>query len=310
MKEYLSKLRKFIECGVRKHPIYYMIIKGALTVSPSAILGYTKISFNKDLHLPGGEAIVSLLSERFYIVGLILFLPAVIAVLFSILEYWLKDPSEATSAELYSLLKRIDSVVGRKLERFSRYAQNMRSKSKSEAFNAITQPQKQLQELINSLFYTLLPILGDESLEIVLTEIKGNLPIGYPCCMPGDAAPSEKLLDKSVSGLTLFAKTAKLQSPITLQNIQKHLKETVNNKEKRLFLDLNEGASNKNIGSISCFPIYHTHQRRVVYCISVKSITPGLIANEFPSRYGYIIDCYKKRILIEYNLKHIKDHAK
>jgi hypothetical protein len=289
-------------------------IKGVIIGIPPAILGYAKLSLDPSNPLPFQESICDFFKVHFVILCIVIAWPFIASIILSIISDWLDNISKVNKAnefELFTLLKALDRVLGKKLDRFGKYAKSIKeTTAKSTVFANITHPQKQIETLIDNLFNTLATITGDTSIEVVLAKIENSEPVSWEYYMPEDSHPPDDLLDSQKRGNTLFAHAAqKRHKPEVVEDIEKHLNRT-QNKGKRKYVPLDEATQGVDDGSIACFPLYHEHLRDVVYCISVKSGIPGRINNKYVKRYGYIVEEFAKRILLEHTLQYMKEVAK
>jgi hypothetical protein len=303
----------FVEFSA-KHRKTCITIKGVIIGIPPAILGYAKLTLDPTKTLPFQQNICDFFQGHIIILSIVIAWPFIASIALSILSDWLDNiakVNKANEVELFTLLKALDRVLGRKLERFGSYVKSIKDNTaKGTVFSNITHPQKQIETLIDNLFNTLASVTGDKSIEVVLAKMEDSEPTSWEYYMPEDSHPPDDLLDPDKRGNTLFAHAAKKRhKPEIVEDIEKHLSRTLK-KGKRKYVPLDESSQGVDEGSIACFPLYHQHLRDVVYCISVKSKTPGRINNKYVKRYEYIVEEFAKRILLEHSLHYMKETAK
>lgn len=284
----------------------YSFAKPLLVALPSALIGCYRIDSIRqrspdffawiEMHLPGialGYIAVPVL------VGL---------------EEWVKKQSPKYGNNISSkgvalLLRALDSPVDTKMNRFLSMLALVGDNqiSKTDVFQTITDPDKQLAEIIRAihLFFDGYSKLADAKAEIefttVLFKMSNSVPVKPWCYFPECNRPGEGLLNNRGS---LAANAAKANNgsgkTIIVENIEK---------EKRKTKSLISKNCASEHGSALCFPIKSNHvSAKVPLVLRITTNRPFFLEHK-KVQYEEVLKRFEKRILIEYALSELKSYV-
>jgi hypothetical protein len=301
---------KWIVNLAANYPIFWVGAKTAFLTSPPAFLGYAAVSWPGVL-LPGqGQIRDALLLGQGPLIFACLAIPGILNPIFLQIDKEatrLKDPDLFSKVMSSSLVSGLNNIVGTKLERFVNFANTMPDgEQKAVVFEKITQPDAQITEIINGLYFFLREVMDDKSLRIVLVRMENKLPVKIVAKVPHGTFIPPSMLSVDAEK-TMFHNCAKKKQTISITDIDKHIKETSSAKKlsKRLYHP--SGNSDSDSGSIVCFPVQCERTGNVEYVISIKSERPNSIDEKFSSVYKLPINSFSQRILVEHTLKSIKE---
>lgn len=212
---------------------------------------------------------------------------------------------------LLTLFELIDTPVQYKLDRFSNKLKEIKeldaSQSKKSGINAkdifldITQPVKQIKTIVESIFYYFTS-LEDEKISakvvVFFTKDMELLEDIGPYYYPRDCVPSTpiSLLKNPKSPLMTAARTKK---PVIIESVKKPPRD----------IEFVRQPDDDRDGSLLCYPININHLNEVRMVISIFCTTPKFFTKENRAYYEFVLEKFKKRLVIEYSLLILKDRV-
>lgn len=310
MRKKISRSFSKIIVIIEKHRKTLIALKGFIVGTPTAILGYSTLKFGK--MLPLQNEILNYFQEHPFILFIVIIWPIISSIVLSIITDWFErliEPSKIKQLHLTALISALDNVVGKKMNRFGEYAKKMQNNNmkKEEIFEKITQPDIQIEHLILNLHNLISLLTNDQSIKIVLAEIKDSIPIEYKCFMPNDIIPPLNLTNGDAKN-SFFHYCASERKTVFISDIEKHLNKNKNTKRKANNYVPSRN-SDDNIGSIICYPVIHEHLNKVIYVISFKSKVVNLFNEKFKKDHSFFVDEFIKRLTLEYSLFYLKNGA-
>ncbi|MDO9451661.1 MAG: hypothetical protein Q7J29_02255 [Stagnimonas sp.] len=312
----LSSYTKNAVVAIRRwcltHRKFAIAIKALIQGLPPALWAYALIKFS--IALPFQQDAHDFFEAHKWLPLCVLIWPLVSTVLFEALADFtsaLATSGDAGSAELLALVTAIDDIVGRKLNRFGEYARELRDGRKSKSvFADITQPQRQIEALVQSLWQMLSTLTQDRTLKVVLACMEKDLPVRWYCHFPNDALPSSDLLKAEAAKKTFFAHCSKDKRPVLIEDIAQYIelrrKKKAKGKKNKQATYIVGNASTDSTGSIIAYPIINHHLSELPFVLSVKSDTNTINA-AFKEKHKFIVEAFIKRLVLEHNLLSIKN---
>jgi len=209
------------------------------------------------------------------------------------------------------LLAALDNIVGSKEQRFSKHLKTVRelpsTPTAGEVFGFITQPSRQLDELILGVYSTFDSLLRKQEsekyvLKVNLAAVDANCNIGsirvhYPSNLP--VRSSIDMLNSRNSAMKSAARgkrTIVIES--TLQEVAR---------SKGSFVVTDESRADEN-GSLICYPVTHDALGgMVVFVISIHVNKPWLFRQKYAHTYIELLKPFALRINLEYSLMALKE---
>ncbi len=295
----LSKCKQAQE----RHPVYFGVFKVLFIGMPVLIFSYSTVKFQQPL--PYQVELQDYLSSQPSRVVVLLSWSVIGAVLIQVTDgiiNMFNDRYILQTYELAAFVSAVDRIVGSKLGRFEKYSKTLSEEhniTDSMAFQDITQPDSQIENIIRNLFMLFATLSKDDTLHIVLVKMESGAPVSWIKFMPDDKFPDNSILQRD-RDKCLFSHCARKKQAIVIPDIEKHLA-TVS---KKLFVPTEPNSS--NVGSIICYPIINEQTGVVMAALSLKSNKPFVFHDYFDKKYGYMIISFIKRIRLEMALQTIK----
>lgn len=221
---------------------------------------------------------------------------------------WLHAQDDLGEKELAVLLHAFDTPVGKKLKRFGKVAQRIKSqKEKPEAgavFHEITQPDEQIALLVEGVY---LFFSNDdehpERLAVNLAKMEKGMIEAFETFLPHGRAPSTNPTDLRQKEATMN-RAASTREIIIIPDIAKEMKKTG---KARQYI-AGTGASRME-GSLISFPVVDSELNSVPFVINIKSSTKNHFALAKKERYRFALQRFSERIAMENRLRIIKQAA-
>lgn len=305
MRKILRILFHWLYVVKHAYPKSWAFFKAVVVGLPPSVLGYSLLSASFDLPLRS-ELNRWLGAHPFFVIAFVVW-PYTFGTIFELFDRFLEEmgePNELKKEEWAAVFTAIQDIVGRKTNRFGAFVTHMQRQevSSEEAFRAITQPEEQMKSMLSALHSLFRLLLGGKALKIVLAEMSDGQPQKWFWFMPNDDPPSNSILgDRSRN--TAYAHATELKRYYIIPDIEKHIRRK--GSKRRHYCAT--GDPERDCGSLICYPVFHRETDRIVYVLSIKAPQPNLITSDFYERYRFVFDAFVKRILLEYNLKLIKD---
>lgn len=288
-----------------RHPIYFGIFKVLFIGAPALIFSYATVKFQDPL--PYQAELQTFLSSEPSRVVILLSWSVIGAMLIQIADGLVRTFTDRYVLQAYDLavfMSAVDRIVGSKLGRFEKYTKSVHESTGitcSKAFQDITQPDSQIENIVRNLFMLFVTLTKDDTLNIVLAKIANRVPVAWIKFMPDDKYPDNAILQREPERC-LFSQCARKKHCIVIPDIEKHLRDVP--KAKQLFVPTEP--NNSNAGSIICYPIINDQTGDVIAALSIKSHKPYVINDYFDKKYDYMITSFIKRIRLEMALQTIK----
>lgn len=275
------------------------------------------VAFKYEATIPPGLILdtKTYLQSNFTVLLLLIFGPGIIVLGTSLairrVLFLEQETLESDGPLVMSVLTSINKFVAEKFKRFGTCAARFESPSssavtKSKIFEEITQPDEQISEIVSQLHVALQFWTQDETLKVVLVELPSpivgeDFPI-YACCSPIEQPPTRSLLHELWSD-SFFHAVASGTRPRIISDIGKLLASRTRDQTFVATTDDKE-----YVGSIIGFPLHNPFLERITHVMTVRSLNPKNLSEDFKKRYSKYIEFFFTRIHLEYNLKIIK-HA-
>lgn len=207
---------------------------------------------------------------------------------------------------LLTFLRMLDVPVEYKLDRFSKKAHEVLSAGDSlnrkvtnpkSIFNEITQPDKQINTIIEAIWYYYKSIdSGNTKIKVVLFFINnGIIDPGEVYYFPRDCAPNTS------TDLISDPRTALMRS---VRSGKMVVIDSVKNPPKDVIFARAEGDDRD--GSLVCAPIKVNRLQQVRMVISLFAEKPKYFTKNDTEIYKFVLEPFQKRLIIEYCLLKIK----
>lgn len=203
---------------------------------------------------------------------------------------------------LLALVKSLDSIVGIKNKRFHLHTKKLDALTKENAFEAITDPNAQIAEIVKEIgvFFN---AIGEKrralirvTLAVMVDGKIDSLPIFYP-----NDEPITSSLDSLNSSNSAFQTAFKTKKTLLISDIQKELRKT---KGQRKFAETENEADNS--GSMICYPV-KVYDSSIPFVISIHSDEPGHFKDEFKEIYEHTLQRFALRLSVENSLLVMKE---
>lgn len=305
LKNWLIAILSKCKQAQEKHPVYFGVFKVLFIGIPALIFSYSTVKFQQPL--PYQVELQAYLSSEPSRVVALLSWSVIGAMLIQITDgviNMFNDRYILQTYELTAFVSAVNRIVGSKLGRFEKYSKTLSAAHKitdGKAFQDITQPDSQIENIIRNLFMLFAALTKDDTLHIVLAKIESGAPVSWVKFMPDDKYPDNVILQRD-RDKCLFSHCARKKQIIVIPDIEKHL--TSESKAKKLFVPTEPDSS--NIGSIICYPIINEQTGVVIAALSLKSDKPFVFHEYFDKKYSYMVTSFIKRIRLEMALQTIK----
>jgi hypothetical protein len=306
----INRLCRWLSSQSENHPIWWELIRGVLSIVPTGILGLIAFRFEENKIPWVVQEVRHFLQDSPVVLASIIFVPSLINLGLSLaLRRALSlEKGRLDGPELMTVLTSINKFVAQKLRRFGTLAADLERKPleerrKADIFEAITQPQAQILEILVQIHLVLQVLTKDESLKVVLVELNCDprLEPRYECCSPVDKPPASALL-KDLWKKSFFSEVAKADSPKTISDLKKEMKKSA--KTRQAFAPTRNDKEYE--GSIIGYPLYNPFLERVTHVLTIRSADTDRMNNKFDRKYSKCLEFFFTRIHLEHSLKLIK----
>ena len=214
------------------------------------------------------------------------------------------QPKGPDVESLLTLIAALDGVVGAKLNRFADYFRNRSGLNKEMAFCAITQPEKQIEELIRGVcefFNAAQPVKQRQLIRVVLAVLEKGEVTALPIFFPQDEAVRATVeeLNKPRSAIQLSAKSKKI---LIIDDVAKEVKKP---ESKRRYAVAESEEDHR--GSLLCYPVVFNHTREVPFVISIHCEKEGFFKHDQAELYALCLQRFAIRLCLEYSLQQLKE---
>jgi hypothetical protein len=271
----------------------------------------TTLYTNKSLKLYLSEnftefyTFISTLGNDFYVLFIFLFAFIWTPLCFALgIEITKRAQSNGLNVDgLLALLTSLDAVVAKKNKRFSDHVRKSDQLTKETAFENITEPFSQIEEIIREIcsFFNATRTNNKKSLiRVSMAVFENNKIVNIPIYFPYDE-PIRSSLPRLNQKNSAFQTAYKNKRMLLISDVQKELKKQP---DKRKFAETENEVD--NIGSIICYPIV-TIDQTVPFVVSIHCDDPGYFKDEYRDIYEHSLMRFSLRINIEYNLLLLKE---
>lgn len=227
--------------------------------------------------------------------------PTLLLYAWKLICFHVKPSLEADDLEV--LLEAIDYPVSKKKDRFLHKLakfEKERRKNHAKIFKEITRPDKQIEFLLLGLYSVFREyarkIKRDAEIKVVLFEFCGES-LKYLSYYKDRPKSKE---DELMEDCSCVKKAYKTNKTVIVDDINKELQKE--NTEKCF----KKTSSNRDYGSIICFPFSDSRIKDAVLVLSVYCNQPGVFIEKKMNVYRTILKKFADRILIEYSLLNLK----
>lgn len=244
--------------------------------------------------------------------GWIVFFSVLLGGVFPILISWLQEKIEQRNlASSYSLvlLETIETVVEEKRKRFANAVKdlinvNSSSPTCTKVFNTITQPQKQIEYILEALELCFKKLYPSEYFKIALMGVENNSLKDWVYFLPYTAKPNTDINDlrnsESTMSHALFSKRI-----VIIEDVQKELKKANNKK----YIKGSTG-ENENWSQL-CYPVKSISSNEVIFIICIGAKKANFFQNTSTSlaSYEWLLNFFSSRLALEHSLAELKEKA-
>jgi hypothetical protein len=301
------KLQKLI--GFPKgSPRYWAALKSLCVGAPTLLLTYIRWpDANMVSEWPLHNWLNEIFKSYWYVLVGVASLPIAISFVFDVFSEacsQLTDRQRLNSASFSTVLAAINEIVTNKQRRISDESAKLCAGGalKCAAFDLITQPQVQISRIIESLGFSIRTLTEDESIRIVLCEVKDGRCINYEI-YPRSQPVRPELLNEHF-GQTFLARVASRNQTLMISDLESRLGRKSTKKETPYWHD---PELQTPTGSIVGFPLVDVSHNVVVYALSIKSDRPTAMGPEFVKKYKMVIEMFATRVLFEHTLLCLKN---
>lgn len=245
--------------------------------------------------------------------GIIVFISIFLGGLISIFLGWLQekvDKKNVIDRFAVVLLETIESVVEEKRKRFAEAVHdllqnNANQPTASTVFKNITQPEKQVKNIIKALEVCYKTLYPKVYFKIALMEVENSNLKGWAYFLPYRARPNTPIdeLKRSESAISQALVTKEI---VIVEDVQKELKKSVGKKYIK-----GSTKSNENWSQL-CYPIKSITSNEVIFiiCIAAKEANFFYDKEEFLDSYKWLLDFFSSRLALEHSLAELKEKAR
>lgn len=205
-----------------------------------------------------------------------------------------------------TILVIMDNIVGSKEQRFSKEFKRIKGAQNVEAsdvFRNITQPEKQINELVFGI-YSAFDVLvrGTEkyilkvNIATILDEKVCDINFHYPNNHPVRSDPED--LNQKDSAITNAIKS---KQPVIIDSILEESR-----KPKKRFAVTDPSRADED-GSLICYPVVYDPTKQVIFVVSIHVDQPYVFKTRFKSSYETVMKAFVLRIKLEYSLMALKE---
>jgi hypothetical protein len=238
------------------------------------------------------------------IINLISFLWPIVLMIIGI-EIVKKAQSNGLSVDgLLALINSLDIVVGNKSKRFNSHVRNLVLLSKETAFETITNPNAQIEEIVREICSFFNATKSDKKtalIRVTLAIFENNKIVNIPIYFPMDE-PVKSSVDKLNQPHSAFSTAYKHKKMVLISDVKKELHKPIN---KRKFAETE--SEEDNSGSMICYPI-KVHDNSVPFVVSIHCDEAGYFKEEFRDIYEHSLKRFELRLSLEYSLLVMKEN--
>ena len=294
-----------------KKPIYSIFLKPLLLLITPVIFSV----YNIYKHTESFSEIKNWIGNNFIIVFIIFFITVCIVMFEDVIKYLVSKDIALSRNANFILLKALDYPVAKKENRFLNtlndfredYIEKDKYPTAGTIFKNITQPEKQIVEIVRSIhmvFETLATeMYGSDSLNFNfrtnLFEIDNNIVTGNLCYFPESDKMREKIVRDTDSLVAQAISSNNKDNIIIIDNIKKE-HEHENSRISKYCVS--------NEGSALAYLIRCNHTNNIPFVIRIV-VEHNFFNSKQKSKYKDILKYFEKRILIEYALKEMKNNV-
>jgi hypothetical protein len=281
-------------------PLHH-IIQPAITTIPLTVLIFALKDSNSasNFYLFGIEITTSM--DRAILLGLFFVWIALLKVTGQWINNYAQKSEIPQENYLLGLISVLDTVVQEKVKRF-RSCLDDPEINKNNMFDKITQPDKQLNYLIDAVVGVFEQVIPGRSIRVSLLEVKDNVPTKIMSWSPLHPAPTAniELLSKRESTAMHCIETKSL---VIIENTKTEVKQQQNAHYAV------ESLKDTEERSILCYPIYNSINREIAYVINIVVDEPDTLKKEYSQIYSFILQKIVNRMELEHLLKLLKDKS-
>ncbi len=237
-----------------------------------------------------------------------IFFPVVLPFFFDMVQERAESykKSSPKGQDLAVVITALEKIVAFKLKRFGKFCKILKLNEKpcdhDQAFASITQPEKQIEKIIESLYHAAVEIYRDQDLKVVLVSVVNNVPTDYVCYMPEHKQPPFHLLNPG-NKKSFFHHVNSENKACVIDDIEHAL---CKKGKKRCYVG-DDGGGDGDSGSIVGVPIKHEYLEKNIYILTIKSDTPYKFTKANLSKVDKIVQFFGLRLNLEYSLSFIKE---
>ena len=244
--------------------------------------------------------------------GWIVFISLLLSGIFPILVSWLQEKFEKenlNSSYALVLLETIESVVEEKRKRFASAVQTLTNNGSSsptcsKVFNTITQPNKQIECILEALELCFKELYPKEYFKIALMSVESNILKDWVYFLPYTAKPNTDINDLRHSDSTI-SHALRSKTLIVVEDVQKELAKLNNKKYIK-----GSTKDNENWSQL-CYPVKSISSNDVIFIICIGAKKANFFQNNPTSlaSYEWLLSFFSSRLALEHSLAELKEKA-
>lgn len=205
------------------------------------------------------------------------------------------------------LFNSLEAVVGEKADRFGNFVRRIADGGKHdaiEAFDTITQPERQIALLVKGL-HAFFDAVDDKGVAFKVSAviIRNNQPLEWLCYWPVSEPPRIPL-ENLRSHDSAICRAVERRELVIVEDRQT---ESRKDGEERVYVP-GTGKTDGE-GSLICYPVLHHYSDTIPYVLSVVADKKGYFAESRRELYLWMLKHFEARIGLEHSLLLIKDHT-
>ncbi|MCL6237096.1 hypothetical protein M5F66_01840 [Acinetobacter sp. ANC 5033] len=205
------------------------------------------------------------------------------------------------------VLEQLEKVVVQKRQRFAQASSEFRSTPQTPkhktVFERITQPDNQIQILIESLHDCIKSIYPNEYIKVALVSVKNHCLHDWVCHSPYDTKPRTKI-DQLKDPKSTFSRVIALRKmiivPDTKTEIQKQSTDDI------MYIKGNTDPTES--WCQVCIPIHSINNNETIFIISIAIKRANVVTLENEKFLEWLFKFFISRLALEHSLKELKEH--
>lgn len=304
------KVTKCLYSYYKESGLFFKLFLALLVAGPPALIGalYGNRELKKFLHFVFSDNFYQVISEigrnNTLLFNSISFIWPIILLLLGS-EIVKNAQSNGLSVDgLLALITSLDETVGTKSRRFNDKLRNINNLTKETAFESITDPRAQIEEIVRQICSFFNATQTDKKkalIRVTLAIMKNNKIESIPIWFPMDEAIKSSV-SKLNSTNSAFLTAYRSKRILIISDVKKELQKP---EGKRKFAETENEEDNS--GSMICYPIKAYNSSVIPFVISIHCDEAGYFKDEFRELYEHSLKRFELRLSVEYSLLMMKE---